>query len=208
MQKIFDFIRIKRHPVIIGIILLSIALILETIEFIASVALEGFLFENLFAYIFDLFVNGFIVMSLSFKNVALIEVGLIVIKTFDGTYYPLRSCQRLDSIILNGVDTFYLVNHILFAASAFSLLIALILFCIYKVNGQMKFWEVMKIVVLICSLLMFTSSVLYIIALIKGNITWEEVLEPIYLTCMFVGVYAACEYIEGVEHRAKKANIA
>ena len=120
-----NIIKNKHIAYYLAIVLILISLLVQVVEFIAVSMLDRFLLENLFAFLFEIVTNGFLIYALITKNNALIEVSLIVLKVFEGTYYPLRSFQRLDTLIYGGGNDFYIVSHILFASAAFSLLLAL-----------------------------------------------------------------------------------
>lgn len=181
-----------------AIILISIALIIETVEFAFECTSGEFLFQTLFAYIFEVVTNGLLIYALIKKYPPLIEIALIVLKVFEGTYYPIKSCERLDSLLLAQEGSVLdIVSHILFAISAFSLLFGLIFFCIYKLNDKIKYWDIMKLWVFIASFFMFGIAVLYIIDFaINGDMEWEELLEPIALAILFLGMFMTYEYVE------------
>ena len=208
MEKIFDFLHLRKPGRIIGIVFIALALAFEIAEFILEIFEHGFYFENLFVLTFEVLTCSFIIYSLIKKNIKLLEVAIVILKTFEGTYYPLRSAQRLDAMLHNPTTTsFEVTNHIFFAISAFFMVFALVVYSVHKLNGRMVFWNIMKMLILVASILMLTSTILYIIEFRHSNV-WFEVFEPVSLTCMFFGVYGTCEYIEGELHREKKANIA
>ena len=186
--------RVTHH---LAIVLIIIALALETVEFIAESISGEFLFQDLFAFIFELVTNGLLIYALIQKNSTLIEIALVVLKVFEGTFYPIKSCERLDSLLLaQDGTTFDIIVHILFAISAFSLLFGLIFYCIYKYKDDIKYWDIMKLWVFIASFFMFGVTILYVIDYINGNILWEEMLEPIALTILFFGMFMTYEYVE------------
>lgn len=197
MAKEFNLIKNKGAARLLGIITISIALLIVTLEFIFTTTFEGFTFENLVTYLFELIVNGVLIYSLIIKKPTLIEISLVVAKVFEGTYYPIRSAQRLDILVRSEVDTLEVVSHIFFAVTAFSLLVALLLFCIYKVLDKKVFWDAMKISILVSTSLMLISTVFYIITTIMyQGLGWEEILEPLSMSIMFFGMFAICEYVE------------
>lgn len=196
MRKEFNLIKNKSVARAIAIVLISIALVLETVEFAVG-AIHFFQFEKLFLFLFDLIANGFILGALFFKNIPLIEVGLIVIKVFDGTYYPLKSSRQLDILInVPNPDALDICEHVLFAIAAFSLLIALFFFCLYKFKGIRHAWDIMKHLLLIAALMMMISIVISSIEFSRGAMNWHEVLEPTFLSILFLGMFATCEYTE------------
>ena len=209
MQKLFDILHVKSHPKTIALIALISALILETIEFIFEVRDEGFLYERLFTFIFDALVILFVIFSIIKNNIKVLEISIVVLKTFEGTFYPLIACRRLDRIIASDkVDTFYMVNHILFGVASAFMLIALIIYCVHKFTGTVRSWNLMKLAILIASLVSFISAIMFTIETIRGTVIWEEVIGPYCLALMFFGVYATCEYIEERATHVKKVNIA
>jgi len=192
-----NIIRNKHIAYYLAIVLILISLMIQVVEFIAVSMLDRFLLENLFAFLFEIVTNGFLIYALITKNNALIEVSLVVLKVFEGTYYPLRSFQRLDTLIYGGGSDFYIVSHILFASAAFSLLLALIFFCIYKYKDTVKHWSAMKIAILVAAFFMLLIVIIYIIAfIIIEAMPWTEILEPISLVFLFVGMFMASEYVE------------
>jgi len=195
--KSFNLIKNKHAAYLLAIVLIIIALAIETVEFISESILGVFLFENLFTYIFELVTNGLLIYALIRRNSILIEIALVVLKVFEGTFYPIKSCERLDSLLLaQDGTTFDIIAHILFAISAFSLLFGLICYCIYKYANKIKYWDIMKIWVLIAACFMLGVSVLYVIDFVHENISWEEMLEPIALTILFLGMFMTYEYVE------------
>ena len=207
MHKLFDFLQIKKKAKLVAIIMLIVALCFEIVEFTSETISNGFSFEYFFAFIFDIAVTALIVFSLIKINIKLLEISIVVLKTFEGTYYPMRSAERLDVILSAGtVDTFNLVTHIFFAIASICMLIALVFYCLYKLTGRLVLWDIMKICMLTSSLAMIISAVLYTVEISRGEIHWEEILEPLTLACMFLGVYATCEFIEE-EVENKKTNV-
>lgn len=193
-----NLIKNKHMAYLLAITLITIALIIETVEFVFSCFSEIFLFQDLFAYIFEVVTNGLLIYALISKKSVLIEIALIVLKVFEGTFYPIKSCERLDSLLLaQDGSTLDIVSHILFAISAFSLLFGLIFFCIYKYKDDIKYWDIMKLWVFIASAFMFGITILYIIDFaVNGEMSWEEILEPIALTILFLGMFMTYEYVE------------
>ena len=198
MEQGINLIKNKHVARMLAIILILIALILESVEFFSELHAEGLLFENLFAYIFEIVTNGLLIYALITKKPPLIEIALIVLKVFEGTYYPLRSSQRLDALLASEASTFSVVTHVLFAIAAFSLLFGLIFFCVYKLRGEkVRHWDLMKVWVLIASIFMFAIVILYIIEMVKyQEMSWEELLEPVALTVLFLGMFMTYEYVE------------
>lgn len=198
MEQGINLIKNKHVARMLAIILILIALILESIEFFSELHAEGLLFENLFAYIFEIVTNGLLIYALITKKPPLIEIALIVLKVFEATYYPLRSSQRLDALLASEASTFSIVTHILFAIAAFSLLFGLIFFCVYKLRGEkVRHWDLMKVWVLIASIFMFAIVILYIVEMVKyQEMSWEELLEPVALTILFLGMFMTYEYVE------------
>ena len=180
-----------------AMLLINISLIVQVVEFIFNI-IDSFSFETLFAFVFEVITNGILIYALNRKKPVLIEIALVVIKVFEATYYPLRSCQRLDTITaVSEVPTFYIVVHIMFAIGAFSLLFGLIFYCVYKVWDSIRFWDIMKVWVVLASIFMFVNTILYIVELSKNpNMNWTEILEPIALTFLFFGMFATYEYVE------------
>ena len=207
MTKLFNFIRIKYAAKYVAVIALSVALTLLTIEFISETINDGFLSENLFSFFVDLITSILIIYAILTKHIKLLEISVIVLKTFEGTYYPLRSTQRIDALIASpGTSLFYVINHIIFAVASGMMLVSLIVFCIFKVNDKKKYWNIMKLCILIAAVVMLVSSVLYTINIVSGGIEWTELLEPYSLVLMFLGVYATCEYIEAIEDETKETS--
>lgn len=207
MTKLFNFIRIKYAAKYVAVIALSIALVLQTTEFISATIVEGFLSEHLFSFLVDLATSSFIIYAILAKHIKLLEISVIVLKTFEGTYYPLRSTQRIDALIAStGTTLFYVINHIIFAVASGMMLVSLIVFCIFKVNDKKKYWNIMKLCILIAAIVMLVSSVLYTINIVSGGIEWTELLEPYSLVLMFLGVYATCEYIEVINDDTKETS--
>ena len=133
-DKGFNFVKNQRVAYWLAISLISIALIVSINEFIFLSLQQGFLYENLFSFIFEFVTNGMLIYALIRRKSVLVEIALVVLKVFEATYYPLRSCQRLDFLLeANNVPSFYIISHALFAIGAFSLLIALIFYCLWLV---------------------------------------------------------------------------
>ena len=124
-----------------------------------------------------------------------------MLKVFEATYYPLRSCQRLDQLSLfDNMPQFYVISHSLFAVGAFALLIGLIFYCLFKLRGKSIYWDIMKLWVLVSSVFMLVMSILYIIEVYSNpNMVWEEMLEPVTLCILFLGMFMTYEYVEEIE---------
>ena len=197
----FNLIKNQRVAYWGAIVLITIALLISINEFIFLCIQDGFLYENLFAFVFEFSTNGMLLYSLIRKKSVLIEIALVVLKVFEATYYPLRSCQRLDMLILlEGLPQFYVVSHSLFAVGAFALLIGLIFYCLFKLWGKRIFWDIMKLWVLLSSVFMFIMSIVYIVEVsTNSQMQWEEMLEPITLCILFLGMFMTYEYVEEIE---------
>lgn len=195
-HKVFNLIKSKELSRMLAIIILSITLVLETVEFIVETQ-HGFTFERLFPYVFDLIGNIFIISTLIAKKIGLIEVALIVLKVFDGTYYPFIGAQRLDMLLMTENYSLESVAYfIIFATSSFLLIFALFFFCVFKYNGSRKAWDIMKIFILGAAVAMLVAIALYIHQITVRNVEWESILEPCCLFLLFTGMFLTCEYVE------------
>ena len=197
MNKGFNLIKSKALARGLAIGLIAAALAVMTLEFILDIVFEGFYFENLFAYFFELVFSGGLLYAIIVKNPPIIEICLVVLKVFEGSYYPLRATQRIDAILNSNVSNFELANHLLFALAALLLLIALIFFCIYKYKNLLKYWDIMKFLLLGASLLTLVSTILYLVfSLSNAGQDWEEILQPAAMSLLCIGMFMTCEYVE------------
>ena len=198
MRVEFNFINNKELAKQLAVILLSIALFFVIAEFICNILYKGFYFEDLVGYVFEFLFNGSLIYALIRKKTTLIEITLVLLKVYEGTYYPLRSAQRLDTLnMYSNASQFDISTHILFAIAAFSLLIALFLFCIYKARNNNSAWGLMKISILIATVMMVISTGFYIyLVSSEGGDRWLELFEPISLSILFFGMFLTCEYVE------------
>ncbi len=197
-QKGFNLIKNKHVARMLAIVLISIALVLVSIEYIAEVAHGNFSYEYTFAFVFEVVTNLVLIGALAKKTPSLIEISLVILKVFEGFYYPLVSAQQLDALLKDqNAEVIDYIAHILFAVAAASLFAALILFSFYKVKNNIKYWTAMKICVLVSALMMVITIIFIAVALIalKSN-EWEYILSPIALTILFVGMFATYEYVE------------
>ena len=197
MEQGFNLIKNKHLAKKLAIILISIALVLQTVEYVFTSIYIGFSYEDLFAFVFEIIVTSMLIFALIQKKPVLVEIALIVLKVVEGTYYPLKSCERIDLLIALGGENFNIGTHVFFTIASFSLLVALVFFCIYKYKNKIKYWDMMKTSVLIASFFMFISAIIYIIdTVVVGESNWEEVLEPVALTILFLGMFMTYEYVE------------
>lgn len=197
MLENFNAIRNRRVARMMGIILIMISLIIQVVEFIWLTNVNGMVYETFVAFVIELVTNAALIYCLVRERHELIEVVLVVLKVFEGTYYPIKSAQRLDTLIHSDATRFDVFTHILFAVSAFSLLIALVAFCFYKHRNSIKAWNIMKILILLSTLLMLISTILYIVeTAVNPEQPRQELMEPISLLFLFLGMYASCEYVE------------
>ena len=199
--KGFNLIKNQRVAYWLAIIFITIALMVSINEFVFLCYQYGFLYENLFSFVFEFSTNGLLLYSLIRKKTVLIEIALVVLKVFEATYYPLRSCQRLDTLIsVDDMPQVYIVSHVLFAIGAFALLIALIFYCLFKLRGRVLYWDIMKFWVLLSSLFMLAMSIVYIVEVFRNSdMMWEEMLEPVTLFILFLGMFMTYEYVEEIE---------
>lgn len=197
----FNLVKNQRVAYWSAIVLIGIAILISINEFIFLCIQQGFLYENLFAFVFEFVSNSLLLYSLIRKKTVLIEIALVVLKVFEATYYPLRSCQRLDQLSLfDNMPQFYVISHSLFAVGAFALLIGLIFYCLFKLRGKRIYWDIMKLWVLLSSVFMLVMSILYIIEVYSNpNMVWEEMLEPVTLCILFLGMFMTYEYVEEIE---------
>lgn len=196
--KIFNLIKSKEAARLLAMFIISITIVLETVEYFVDLR-HGFTYERLFPYVFDMIANIFIVGTLIAKKIALIEVALIVLKVFDGTYYPFVSAQRLDALLMTQHYTVESITYyVLFATAAFLLIVALFFFCVFKYNNSRKAWDVMKMFIMGSAVLMLVAIGLYIHEITIGNVHWENILEPCCLFFLFTGMFLTCEYVEEI----------
>lgn len=198
MDYLFSRLGVKKKPAPFAIFALTFALILEAGEFAFGIKEIGFTLEEFFVFFFDTVVIFFVIFSIWKKKMKLLEVSIVVLKTFEGTYYPLIACRRIDFMAKTQMnDAFYLTNYILFGLASFMMFVALITFCIDKFTDTFTSWNWMKLFIILASAFMFVSTIFFAVEIIRGTIDWHDIFEPLSLHFMFFGVYATCEFIEG-----------
>ncbi|MCR4879520.1 MAG: hypothetical protein K5906_01000 [Bacilli bacterium] len=197
-QRGFNLIKNKHTARMLAIVLISIALILVCVEYAVEVAHGAFTYEYTFEFVFEVIANVILIRALFKKNPTLIEISLVVLKVFEGFYYPLASAQQLDALLKDpNTETANYVAHILFAVAAASLFAALILFCFYKVKDNIKYWTAMKVCVLVSAFMMFVTTIFGLVFIIMLDYKeWELLLSPVALTILFVGMFNTYEYVE------------
>lgn len=209
MNVIFKLLTVKKHPTGVAFIALLFGLSFLTLSFVTEIIHQEILLQKIFAYVFEVMIIIFVLYSIIRKNTKVLEISIVVLKTFEGSYYPLIACAKLDTVIFgNFFDPFYVVNYIIFGVASLFMLVALIFYCTYKSHGKRTSWNFMKLFILLASSAMFVSSIFFVVETVRGTVHWSEIFEPIALCSLFFGVYATCEYIEEKVEHVKKANIA
>ena len=194
----FNLVKNKNRARMVAIVINTIALLLAANEFVISIINTGFWLENLASFLFELLLNTALIISLLIKEIEFIEMSLVLLKVYEGTYYPIISAQRLDALMQDEARALTIANHTMFASFSFMLLISLLFFVLFRLTHKNHFWHLMKLVILVGSVLMCVSIAIHIfdIAYSNGWNKWHVILEPISLAVLMVGMFLSCEYVE------------
>ena len=113
---------------IAAIILYMITITVDIVRFVFSIVDGIFSFYDLAALLFDTFFGIVLLFGLFKRNYSLIDLLLVILKVYDGTFFILNSLMRIDNGHANTLD--FVSNMFLVGAGVVSL-ITFIFFCFH-----------------------------------------------------------------------------
>lgn len=145
---------------------------------------------NVTSFIFH--VGFFVLLSIGlfFKKDKVTEIGVSVLKVFDGVFYPLLAMEKADKA--NWSNNFVAASTVTFIIASVILLIVLIFYILEKITNKAIYYKLIL-------LFLFLSFIAILVAFFcswveSANLDkhWSTTLETGYLCFLFLGMYFAC----------------
>ena len=142
----------ERAPVrIVAISIYIFAVVLDLIRLIFQFRETQVVYYELAVLVFDAVFGIALIVGLLKRNLALIDLMLVILKVYDGTFFILNSLMRIDSGHINTLDR--ISNYFLIAAGVVSL-ITFFFFCLHYYFEENKYWKWIIFTVLLTALLL------------------------------------------------------
>ena len=154
------------------------------------------LYYDIAVFALDLIFGIALLWGLIRRNFALIDLMLVILKVYDGTFFILKSLARIDAGHINLLDQ--ISNYFLLGAGILSL-ITLLFFCFHYYYEKNRFWNWIMITVILTGFLLLVSSVLSIINHVANGIDWPDIIEASFMCVETFAVYFVCRYVRNYE---------
>jgi len=178
---------------IIAIVLYSIAIVADIGRFIFQMTSGTFALYELAVLIFDTFFGLALLFGLFKRNYSLIDLMLVILKVYDGTFFILNSLMKIDNGHINTLD--FTSNMFLVAAGVVSL-ITFIFFCFHYYYEENKYWKWIESSVMLTAILLFVAAVLTIVSYVNNQVNWFYVAEILAMCMQTFAIYFVCKYVE------------
>ena len=187
----------ERAPVrIVAISIYIFAVVLDLIRLIFQFQETQVVYYELAVLVFDAVFGIALIVGLLKRNLALIDLMLVILKVYDGTFFILNSLMRIDSGHINTLDR--ISNYFLIAAGVVSL-ITFFFFCLHYYFEENKYWKWIIFTVLLTAILLLVSAIISTINFAQGNVGWFYVVEILAMCLQTMAIHFVCRYVQDYE---------
>lgn len=179
-----------------ALIFYIIAVAVDIFRFSFEVASGAFLYYELAVIIFDTVFGFALVFGLFKRNYGLIDLMLVILKVWDGTFFILNSLMKLDNGHINYLER--ITNDFLLAAGILSLT-TFFFFCLHYYYEENKYWHWIEFTVLLTGIALLGATIVAIINCTTGDIQWFNVMEIVAMCLQTLAIYFVCRYVENYE---------
>ena len=179
-----------------ALIFYIIAVAVDIFRFSFEVASGAFLYYELAVIIFDTVFGFALVFGLFKRNYGLIDLMLVILKVWDGTFFILNSLMKLDNGHINYLER--ITNDFLLAAGILSLT-TFFFFCLHYYYEENKYWHWIEFTVFLTGIALLGATIVAIINCTTGDIQWFNAMEIVAMCLQTLAIYFVCRYVENYE---------
>ncbi|MBE6134314.1 MAG: hypothetical protein E7178_06605 [Erysipelotrichaceae bacterium] len=179
-----------------ALILYIFAVAVDIFRFAFEVADGAFLYYELAVIIFDTVFGFALVFGLFKRNYGLIDLMLVILKVWDGTFFILNSLMKFDNGHINSLEL--ITNDFLLAAGILSLT-TFFFFCLHYYYEENKYWRWIEFTVFLTGIALLGATIVSIINCSTGGIQWFNVMEIVAMCLQTLAIYFVCHYVENYE---------
>ena len=179
-----------------AIIFYIFAVTVDIFRFSFEVASGAFLLYELAVIIFDTIFGFALLFGLFKRNYGLIDLMLVILKVWDGTFFILNSFMKFDSGHINYLER--ITNDFLLAAGILSLT-TFFFFCLHYYYEENKYWKWIEFTVFLTGIALLGATIVAIINCTTGDIQWFNVMEIVAMCLQTLAIYFVCRYVENYE---------
>ena len=181
---------------LLALILYIFAVAIDIFRFSFEVASGTFLYYELAVIIFDTVFGFALVFGLFKRNYGLIDLMLVILKVWDGTFFILNSLNKIDDGHINNLER--VTNDFLLAAGVLSLT-TFFFFCLHYYFEENKYWRWIEFTVLLTGIALLGAAVVAIINCAQGGIQWFNVFEIVAMCFQTLAIFFVCLYVSDYE---------
>lgn len=179
-----------------ALVLYIFAVSVDIFRFSFEVASGTFLYYELAVIIFDTVFGFALVFGLFKRNYGLIDLMLVILKVWDGTFFILNSLMKFDNGHINSLER--ITNDFLLAAGILSLT-TFFFFCLHYYYEENKYWRWIELTVFLTGIALLGATIVSIINCSTGGIQWFNVMEIVAMCLQTLAIYFVCRYVENYE---------
>ena len=172
------------------------AVIVDIFRFSFEVASGTFLYYELAVIIFDTVFGFALVFGLFKRNYGLIDLMLVILKVWDGTFFILNNLMKFDNGHINYLER--MTNDFLLAAGILSLT-TFFFFCLHYYYEENKYWHWIEFTVFLTGIALLGATIVSIINCTTGDIQWFNVMEIVAMCLQTLAIYFVCRYVQDYE---------
>lgn len=181
---------------LLALIFYILAVAVDIFRFSFEVAGGAFLYYELAVIIFDTVFGFALVFGLFKRNYGLIDLMLVILKVWDGTFFILNSLMKFDSGHINTLER--ITNDFLLAAGILSL-VTFFFFCLHYYYEENKYWHWIEFTVFLTGIAFIGATTVAIINCASGGVQWFYVMEIVAMCMQTIAIYFVCRYVENYE---------
>ena len=183
------------YPVlrVIAMVLYFIAIAIDITRFVFQLMSGEFILYDMAVLIFDTLFGMTLLFGLFKRNYSLIDLMLVILKVYDGTFFILNSLMKIDDGHINTLD--FTTNMFLVAAGVVSLL-TFVFFCFHYYFEENKYWKWIESTVFLTGLLLLFAVILSAINYFDQQVEWFYVVEIIAMCVQTFAIYFVCRYVQ------------
>ena len=179
-----------------ALILYMVAIVVDIFRFSFEMASGTFLYYELAVITFDTIFGLVLVFGLFKRNYGLIDLMLVILKVYDGTFFILNSLNKIDTGHINLLER--LSNDFLLTAGIISL-ITFFFFCLHYYFEENKYWRWIEFTVLLTGVALLGATIVSFINCLNGGVQWYSVLEIVAMCFQTLAIFFVCLYVSDYE---------
>ena len=174
---------------LIAVIFFTIGIILEIVELIFQIIDKEINAFNVGSFILHFTFYAFLTFGLFSRKDKITDIGLMVLKVFDGVFYPLLALQRIDKFRWN--TAIGSVEIITFLSAAIMVFLVLFFFICEKIKPRKIYWHLVIVFLFLSAISILANFISMCIDANMYQKIWTTGLESGYLCLLFSGMIFA-----------------